>query len=58
LTSVVRSSSRSTLQAFITFGVGFVDQRQQQVLQRCKLVPARIGIRQRRVNGLLKCVRK
>jgi hypothetical protein len=37
--SVVRSSSVSTLQAFITFGgVRLVDQRQQQMLQRREFV--------------------
>ena len=38
--------------------VGFVDQRQQQMLQRCKFVAARIGKGQRTVDGLLECCRK
>ena len=39
-------------------GVRFVDQRQQQMLQRCKFVAARVGQGQRGMNGLLKSVRE
>jgi hypothetical protein len=39
-------------------GVGFVDQRQQQMLQRREFVAARVGQRQRTVNGLLESGRK
>jgi hypothetical protein len=39
-------------------GVRFIDERQQQVLKRGKLVPPRVGICQRRVNGLLKSFEK
>ncbi len=38
--------------------VGFVDQRQQQMLQRCEFMAARIGKGQGAVDGLLECVRK
>jgi hypothetical protein len=38
--------------------VRLIDQRQKKMFERGKLVPPGVGIRQRRVNGLLKCVRK
>ena len=58
-TSVLRSSSRSTLQAFITLGgIRFVNQGKKQVFQRRKLMTAIIGQGERGVNGLLQCIRE
>ncbi len=39
-------------------GIRFVDQGQQEVLQRRKLMPPRVGQRERGVDGLLERVRE
>ena len=36
-------------------GLGLVQQRQKQMLQRCQFMAARIRVGQRRMDGLLKC---
>ncbi len=57
-TSVLRSFQIDGAGLHHLGGVGFVDQRQQQMLQRRQFVTARIGQRQRRVDGLLECIRE
>ena len=39
-------------------GIGFVDQRQQQMLQRCEFVAPLVCQRKRGMNGLFQCARE